>query len=78
MLGAQLSDQGQSSGCEEHLLANLGRVGDISHCCKVRGRVIAAKEGVKGFVGLEVRLEGSEVVVERGRGGCLLEELNGL
>lgn len=75
VLGAKLADEGQAGRGEEHLLADLGGVGDVGDGGEVWCGVVAAKEGVEGFIGLEVRLEGREVVGE-GRGGPR-EELDG-
>lgn len=75
VLGAQLTDKSQAGGGEEHLLADLGGVGDICDGRQAGSGIIAAEEGIEGFVGLEVRLEGGQVVVERV--GGLGEELDG-
>lgn len=65
-LDAQLANQSQARGGEEHFLAHGGRVRDIGHrYVAIRGLAVEFEEDVGGGGGGE---EGLEVVEVRGEG----------
>lgn len=70
MLRSELTDQGQTSGGEEGLLADRGSVGNVGYGDKARGGGVAAEDDVESFLGLEVGCQERQVGVEvGGRGG---------
>lgn len=77
VLAAQLTRECQSSRCEEHLLPDLGGVGDVGDGDQLGSGLMAAEDDVEGLVGLEVRGQRRQVLGEGGGWGCGREQLNG-
>ena len=70
-LDAELSNESQTRGCEEHFLAHGGGVRDVGYGDEGRCVVgdVAAEDDVEGCIGLEMWLQEGQIIAKGGRGG---------
>lgn len=56
VLASQVPRQCLLRTCEEHLLPDRRRIGDVGDCCEFRDIIVGSKKNVEGLIGLQVGL----------------------